>query len=457
MNIKNYVISSKASFEAALKKIELNHDGIVFVCDDDKIIGVITDGDARRHLINGGLLTDKINNLCNTNFIYGEISESREALLKKFDNGVRVIPIIDYQKQKIVNIISKDRFPIEEEETVVVRSSAPVRISFGGSGSDVTNYFNESNGAVINSTISLYSHVTLEIHNDSSIKIHSRDLGSSIEAINFNELLTTSNKKFGLIIALIALIKPKFGFNLMLYSDYHSSSGLGGSSAISISILGAFNEMRQDKWDSYELAELAYQAERHSLGIAGGWQDQYAAVFGGLNFIEFKMTQNIVHPLRISKRAKMELEESLVLCWVGGSHDSDSIHKDQKKVSKSNNIKKLVKINVDISIQIRDELLRGRLNNIGKLMDQAWAIKKQLSNKISSPYLDSLYNKAIHNGALGGKLLGDGGGGYFLFFEKKKKKIILMNALENVSLKIQPFRFVTEGLTSWKIRTNSFK
>jgi D-glycero-alpha-D-manno-heptose-7-phosphate kinase len=452
MNVQKFIIPKGSTLKEALEKIEENHHGIVFVVDGEEILGVVTDGDVRRHLLNTGSLGDYIECIANTNFIYGEASETRELLLKKLDNGVRVIPIIEPISNSIIDVVSKDNFPLRNEETVYSRARAPIRVSFGGGGSDVTNYFNGAKGSVINSTISLYSHATLRIREDTKIHVYSNDLKSTLKARNLKELTSSSDNSFGLVVAIIELIKPEFGFDLYLYSDYPLKSGLGGSSAIAVSILGCFNELRQDKWDTYELADIAYQAERHNLGIAGGWQDQYATVFGGMNFIEFKMDQNIVHPLRIPSKAKMELEESLVLCWVGGSHDSNTIHTDQRKKSESMDIQKLVSNNVDISKEMRDELLRGRLSQIGKLMDKAWKIKRQLSNKISSSRLDSIYSTALENGASGGKLLGAGGGGFFLFFVPPFKKNELIHALESISLTIQPFRFDNEGMRSWSVR-----
>jgi D-glycero-alpha-D-manno-heptose-7-phosphate kinase len=375
-------------------------------------------------------------------------------LLKKFDNGVRVIPLVEMPSKKIINIIHKDYFPIQIEKPTFTRARAPVRVSFGGGGSDVTNYFNVASGAVINTTISMYSHATLRVRLDRSIHVCSKDLKSSIKADSLQEFIEIKDEKYELIQAIIKLIDPDFGFDLNLYSDFPSKSGLGGSSAMTASILGCFNEMRKDKWDLYELSDLSYQAERLVLGVSGGWQDQYATIFGGMNFIEFNMDQNIVHPLRIPHDAQMELEESLVLCWVGGSHDGGDIHDDQRKMTETDKIRELVKNNVEISREIRDELLRGRLEKIGILMNNAWMIKRQLSSKISSPYLDSIYSIAIENGALGGKLLGAGGGGFFLFFVAPFSKIKLIDALEKLSLEIQPFRFETDGMKSWTVREN---
>jgi D-glycero-alpha-D-manno-heptose-7-phosphate kinase len=229
-------------------------------------------------------------------------------------------------------------------------------------------------------------------------------------------------------------------------------SGLGGSAVVSAAILGCFNQFRQDKWDLHELAELAYQAERLYFGIAGGWQDQYATVFGGVNFMEFRMEQNIVHPLRIPADILLELEESLVLCDTGNVHDSGSIHQDQRRLMQQDNVQKKVQSNVDLTYEIRNHLLRGRLFQFGQSLNTAWQLKRQFSNKISNPFLDQIYDEALQHGAIGGKLLGAGAGGFFLFYALPFHRHQLAEWLESKGLKIQPFRFDPEGLRAWSVR-----
>jgi D-glycero-alpha-D-manno-heptose-7-phosphate kinase len=181
-------------------------------------------------------------------------------------------------------------------------------------------------------------------------------------------------------------------------------SGLGGSATIAAVILGCFNQFRSDPWDQYEMVELAFQAERLELGIAGGWQDQYASIFGGFNFLEFKKDQNIVHPLRIQKEVLLQLEESLLLCDTKIIHESGDIHNDQKEKMQDNDISELVKSNVELCYEMRNQLLRGVLNDFGNSLNKAWKAKRKFSAKISSPQLDEIYENAIKNGAIGGKL-----------------------------------------------------
>ena len=197
-----------------------------------------------------------------------------------------------------------------------------MRISFGGGGSDTTAFFKDNDGAVINSTISLYSHCSLSKRTDSKINIDSADLNINKSYLSLEEFLNSEKCPFDLIKATIKVINPAFGFDLYIQSDFPLSSGLGGSAVVVSSIIGCFNEFRIDKWSSYEVAELAYEAERLNMGISGGWQDQYATVFGGFNFMEFTNRQNLIHPLRLSETTKNSLEQNLVLCYTNTSHKS---------------------------------------------------------------------------------------------------------------------------------------
>ncbi len=451
-----YYISQNSSIKNALSKISDNHQGFVFTSDDnDIIVGLVTDGDIRSKLVEGVSLDEPISVCANPNFIWVDEDTPREIIIKQLDNSIRFIPLLD-KDRKLIDIVTRYHLPIANEEKVYARAKSPVRISFGGGGSDLTHYFLEANGAVINATISLHSHATLIIRADQQIMIHSRDLGETFQAQNLLEALNDSGN-FKLILSLIKIIHPEYGFELYLYSDFPMKSGLGGSAVVASSILGCFNQFRTDKWDQYEMAELAYQAERLYLDIAGGWQDQYATIFGGFNFMEFKSKQNIIHPLRVDPETVLELEECLVLCDTGTIHESGEVHKDQKNEMSKQTIKDLVKENVDLTYEMRNQLLRGRLLEFGQSLNKAWQLKRQFSSHISNPSLDNIYRTAISNGAIGGKLLGAGGGGFFLFFVSATHKHQLMNALEQMGKTVRPFRFEEKGLQGWTVRDNNNK
>jgi D-glycero-alpha-D-manno-heptose-7-phosphate kinase len=452
MQLDSFLIAKTAALREALQRIETNHHGMIFITEaNGAVSGIATDGDIRRRLLDGGSLDDAIALCANHDFVWEKPATPRELLLKKLDHRIHVIPLLDAAR-RLVGLVSRDHMPVQAEGAVYARARAPVRISFGGGGSDLTHYFSgREGGAVINTTISLYGHATLRIRDDAQVIIRSLDLGENLQADDLPAALAQTSR-FGLIQALLRAINPDYGFELFLHSDFPMSSGLGGSAVVSASVLGCFNQFRRDQWDLHELAEIAYQAERHYLGVAGGWQDQYATVFGGFNFMEFRMDQNIVHPLRIQSDTLLELEESLVLCDTGTTHDSGDIHQDQRQQMATAHVRNMVETNVRLSYDMRNDLLRGRLLQFGQSLDKAWQFKRQFSEKISSTRLDQIYVDAKAHGAIGGKLLGAGGGGFFLFYAPPFSKHELIAHLEASGLKVRPFRFEPQGLQAWTVR-----
>lgn len=453
MDLNLFVINVNASIKEALYKIENNHKGFILLSDEsEKIVGISTDGDIRRKLMEGVSIEDSISLCANYNFIKAKFDTPRELLLKQLDHKIKAIPILD-DNDCLTSIVSKDYFPEKKEQKVFARAKSPVRISFGGGGSDISSYFSENKAAVINATISLYSHATLKIRDDENIRISSLDLNDSIEFESIDHL-NSYEGNFSLIVSVIRAVNPSFGFELFLYSDFPMSSGLGGSAVVTSSILGCFNQFRNDKWDKHDISEIAFQSERLHMGIAGGWQDQYATVFGGLNFMEFNADQNIITPIRLNNETIVELEESLLLCYTGLTHDSGNIHSDQKEQTKSTKVKDRIESNVDLTFEMRNHLLRGRFNDFGRCIHKAWELKRGFSSKISNPWIDEIYSGAIQNGALGGKILGAGGGGYFLFFVPAFDRIRLMNWVQSKGMICTPFVFENHGLQSWKVREN---
>lgn len=452
-DVEKFVVNEEASIQDTLSKIEKNHNGFVFVQKlSGQIVGLATDGDIRRALIQGITLDKSVSSCMNVNFVWAEVDTPREQLIKRLDAHVHFLPILD-DIGRLKSIISRDYLPLQDEKSIYIRARAPVRVSFGGGGSDLTHYFKNHSGAVINSAVSIYSHAAMRVRADSKIIINSLDLGEELIADNLEQALKTK-QSFGLIRSLLHVVEPNYGFELSLNSDFPVGSGLGGSATLSAVILGCFNALRRDKWSQHELAEIAFQSERLHLGVAGGWQDQYAAVFGGFNFIEFHPDENIVSPIRLQPDISAELEESLVLCNTGIGHNSGNIHDDQRQQMASRSVQELVKKNVELTYSTRKHLLKGELNKFGKCLDEAWRLKRNFSGMISSDYLDGIYEGALKNGAVGGKLLGAGGGGFFVFYVPPFEKNRLITYLNSKNLIIQPFRFEPDGLKTWTSRDN---
>ncbi len=433
-----------------VEAIEASVPQIALVIDESKkLLGTLTNGDVRRYLMAGGSVNSPITECINREFRWVDRKTSREEILKLFDLGFKALPVLD-DSGILIDFVTPDYFPPADEGVVLARARAPVRVSFSGGGSDLTYYFMEHKGAVLHTTISLYAHATLIPSKDPRIRIISHDIDREECYDSLRELLESRNR--GLLSSVVAVIRPDYGFELYVHSDFPVGSGLGGSSAVAISVVSAFNELRLDKWSTYEVAELAFHAERLCFGIEGGWQDQYASAFGGFNLIEFDGSRNLVHSLRIQSDILNELEECLMLCDTGIKHHSGELHEIQRR--ESSQAEKHIQIErmVDLSSKMHKFLIRGDLRAFGEALHDTWMLKHSLSSAISDTHIDDIYAAARDAGALGGKLLGAGGGGFFLFFVLPRNRAEVTARLKERGCKISSLRFDREGVTSWRTK-----
>ncbi|MBR0953455.1 CBS domain-containing protein [Bradyrhizobium canariense] len=445
------IIAETETIQEAFRRLNANMLGILFAQDaGGRIVGAVTDGDIRRRMLTGITIHDRVATCVNRSFVWAHAGGPREQILKLLDQRVHVVPILDGEG-RLVDVFSRELFNLSEESEVFARARSPVRISFSGGGTDLTHYFVANDGgAVINATIKMYAHATLRRRSDPSIRIYSHDFRCTIEVDDLAEL--GSGGDLALIKSVVRLIKPTYGFELEVSADFPVGSGLGGSAVVSSAIIGCFNEFRGDQWDRHEVAEMAFQAERLMLNIPGGWQDQYATVFGGFNHMEFFSDQNTIVPLRLDPNIIAELEESLVLCYTGSGRDSGAIHRDQKAQHETSDAVTAAAKQKEVTRDIRRHLLRGQLLECGRLIDDAWHAKRKLSSKISSDAIDAIYDFAKQHGAVGGKLLGAGGGGYFMFFVRPFERYQLIAALEQQGHSCSRIMFEENGLRTWKSR-----
>lgn len=436
----------------ALERLEASRFQVVFVINGHQVLqGIITNGDLRRHVLSGGRTSDEVTTCMNRRFHSVGLDASREQLLKLFDLGFHVIPRVN-QAGQLVDLITPEIDLASPETPILTRSRAPVRISFSGGGSDVTYYFVGRPGVVLSTTVALYSHVTLVPRADKVISIYSEDLGSLERYETLLTLLESTQK--GLISSVVSVIKPTYGFDLYVRSDFPVGSGLGGSSAVATAVVAAFNEMRLDRWSPYEVAELAFQAERLCFGVAGGWQDQYASAFGGFNLIELGNGKNLVHAIRLEPAIVNELEECLILCDSRIQHDSGALHQQQRDAFVQQDRASHVEQMVDLCRQMHKHLIRGELLEFGRCLGTGWQMKRALSPSVSDATIDAIYDAAIEAGALGGKLLGAGGGGFFMFFVQPQYRQAVTQRLRSLGCQISSFRFETEGVTSWRTKVH---
>ena len=335
---------------------------------------------------------------------------------------------------------------------MIIRAKAPLRISFAGGGTDVPPFPERENGCVLNATINNFAWGSLRQREDGHIVIESADLGISLSYTVDSDM--AFDGQLDLVKAALIRMgaKNSHGFDIFLHSDAPPGSGLGSSSALMVGLVGLVKELRSLAFTDYDVAHLAYIIERQDLGIQGGFQDQYAASFGGFNFIEFYKDRIIVNPLRISQDIVNELEHNLLLCYTGSARRSDHIIEDQKHRYEANEQQTVLALREQkqLAVEMKNLLLQNRLQDFGDLLHSAWESKKKLSPRVTNAVIDEMYEAARKEGALGGKMTGAGGGGYMLFycaFEKKHKVSAVLRKLGGVPTE---FAFDTHGLQTWR-------
>jgi D-glycero-alpha-D-manno-heptose-7-phosphate kinase len=336
---------------------------------------------------------------------------------------------------------------------MLIRSKAPLRISFAGGGTDVRPFAEQEGGCVLNATINRFAWGSLQPREDKQIQINSVDFDFSLSLDTESEIVYDG--KLDLVKAAIRNLggQNSTGFNLFLHSDAPPGSGLGSSSTLMVSLVGLLMEFKNLPLTDYEISHLAYKIEREQMGIKGGMQDQYAATFGGFNFIEFFKERVIVNPLRVSQDVINELEHNLLLCYTGTTRASDHIIDDQIQRFHQQEEDALSGLHhqKQLAVEMKNALLRRRLSEFGALLHTAWEYKKKMSPRITNPHIDEMYEAARLAGALGGKITGAGGGGYMLFYCPFDKKHKVAEGLTKMGGLPTGFAFEAHGLQTWRV------
>ena len=318
----------------------------------------------------------------------------------------------------------------------MIITKTPFRMSFFGGGTDMPEFFNEHSGAVISTTFDKYCYVNVRhmppFHPYISELVHNR----------FERVNNIGEIEHPLIRECMRL-HDIHEIRLTYEGDLPARTGLGTSSTFAVGMLNAFCALKGKMMSKRQLAQEAIKVERGILKEHGGWQDQVAAAYGGLNRIDFKDGDFSVHPIIVSPERRKELDSNLLLFYTGIQRFSSEIQADTfaKPVDKTQQLLDMLAL-VDEAERILTDK-NTSLDEFGKLLDTTWKLKRGTGAKVSNGSIDELYNMAIKAGALGGKLLGAGGGGFLLFYCEKDKQETLKTALED--LMIVPFSFENEG------------
>ena len=324
---------------------------------------------------------------------------------------------------------------------------SPVRISFGGGGTDLPAYYEQFGGAVLNVAINKYLYTILGKRSDSRIQIISSDL-RIFETWRDIAAMNIEGSGLEIPVAVLKDFSHDISVDLFLASEIPPGTGLGSSASVCVNLLKTLATYLHSPLSKYDLAERAFEIARHTLKRHVGKQDEYAAAFGGLNFITFHADgKTQVEALDLEPQVLHDLQQHLMLFFTGAAHHSWTILEEQEKSTRDHSgpaVEALHEVRAAAE-EMRRVLERGDLGRFGVLLDEAWQAKKRVSNKISNPRIDELYRLAQKHGAAGGKITGAGGGGFLLLYCDPRRQDSVRQAMADQGIQEMAFAFDFQG------------
>lgn len=328
---------------------------------------------------------------------------------------------------------------------LIVRS--PVRISFGGGGTDLPAYYERYGGAVLSTAINKYFYTILQPRTDGKIQVISSDL-RVIESWNDIKKMNVKSSALEIPLSVIKESGRDLSADLFLASEIMAGTGLGSSASVCVCVLKALATYLDIPLSNYELAEKAFHIARNVLGKSVGKQDEYAAAFGGVNYISFQRDGGtLVEPLALRSDLLQQFKDSLMLFFTGASHDSWKLLQEQEhsvKQAGSATTESLHAIRT-LADSMRTALEDADFELFGVLLHQGWEAKKKISSSISTPFIDEAYARARASGALGGKITGAGGGGFLLLFCEESRQEAVRHSLREMQLREMEFDLDLNG------------
>lgn len=342
--------------------------------------------------------------------------------------------------------------------TFDVRARAPLRLGLAGGGTDLSPYCDRFGGAVLNVTIDRFAFAHITPNPEGEVTFRARDLGVE-ERHPFGAPLRLDE---GLMLHRAVydhIVKTYLGgeapaLNVSTTIDAPAGSGLGSSSALVVALVEAFRLALDLPLGPADVAHLAFEIERRKLGLAGGRQDQYAAAYGGVNFIEFLADDKVlVSPLRVPRAYLNEFESSLVICFTGQSRRSETIIKEQIEGLVGMNagtIESMHQLKADAAL-MREALLRGDMRDMATILMRSWTAKKRTASGVATEAVERLFDLAMREGGWGGKVSGAGGGGFLMFFTDPENRHHLISTLNAAGGQASSVKVTFEGAEAWSV------
>jgi len=339
----------------------------------------------------------------------------------------------------------------------LIRCRAPLRLGLAGGGTDLSPYCDEYGGTVLNVTIARYAVTTIEPRDDGRVHFVSNDLGAEEElaaapAYPLDRGLRLHRALYNRIVRDFNAGQP-LSLTLTSSVDCPMGAGLGASSALVVSMIGAYRTWLGLPLGDFDIAHLAYEIERIDLGMAGGRQDQYAATFGGVNFMEFAANDRvIVNPLHLERNVVHELEASILLCFTGASRLSSDIIDKQIEAMKSHSAKSIDAMHQlkRDALEMKAALLREEMHLFADIINRSWRAKKATAESVSSSLIDTLYEAALDAGAVAGKISGAGGGRFMMLVIDPLKREAVQKRMEELGGSVSSCTISQEGVFGWR-------
>lgn len=343
---------------------------------------------------------------------------------------------------------------------MIIRARAPLRLGLAGGGTDVAPFCDLHGGYVMNAAIDKFAYTTVDASTNGDVEFHALDRG--VRRVSAPSDVCVGNDAVALLAGTYLRICEDYleggrpAVRIRTFSDAPPGSGLGSSSTLVVAIVTALAEYFSLALGEYEIASLAYRIERRDLSLAGGKQDQYAAAFGGFNFMEFHADDRvIVNPLRMKDWMLAELEASLLLYFTGVSRESARIISEQARNAASG-LQSSVEAMHDLkleAVQMKEALLRGDMPGFAATFQRGWEAKKRMAASITNPVIDAAERIAIANGARATKVSGAGGGGFMMFVCDPSDRVRLSRALQANGGTLMDFHFNAQGAVAWRAPT----
>jgi len=341
--------------------------------------------------------------------------------------------------------IKLSSFAYHLEVKLLLIARAPVRISFGGGGTDLPAYYTQFGGAVLSTAINRYIYTFISRGASDALQIISSDFRVFYRheaGANYS-----TDGELGLAKAVLREFSDTEGLDVFLASQIPPGTGLGGSGAVAVSMITALAAWHGWNLTKIDIAEMACDISINKLKLPSGKQDEYGATMGGLNHIEFTKDGTTVHPVIAPPGILEALQHRLMLFFTGKSRNSEQILTNQSKASREQDpatLERMQRIK-DLGYEMLDTITEGRLDDFADLLHQSWLQKRGVNSAISNDQIDLAYQTARDNGALGGKITGAGGGGFLMLYCHEENQPAVTRALQNLNLYRMDFRFDFDG------------